>query len=51
MKSLTRLDLGSRRPWARAAPLISLNSCTSRGAPIVSGEFAVKDLKRPRATR
>ena len=47
MKSLTRLDLSGQRPWVRAAPPISI-AATSKEAPIASGEFAVKDLKRPR---
>jgi hypothetical protein len=51
MKSLTRLDPSSQRPWVRAPASATshLNSATSRGAPIASGEFAVKYLKRPRA--
>jgi hypothetical protein len=47
MKSLTRLDPSSRRPWVRAAPLISIagppGKLESRRV-----KYAVKDLKRPR---
>jgi hypothetical protein len=47
MKSLTRLDPSSRRPWASAATS-ALSAAIPREAPIASGKIAVKDLKRPR---
>jgi hypothetical protein len=48
MKSLTRLDPSSQRPWVRAPPLISIAQPPGE-LQIASGEFVVKDLKRPRA--
>jgi hypothetical protein len=47
MQSLTRLDPSSRRPWVRTPPS-ALSAAIPREALIASGEFAVKDLKRPR---
>jgi hypothetical protein len=48
MKSLTRLDSSSRRPWVRAPPLISIAAPPGELKSRSLGEFAVKDLKSPR---